>query len=139
MIIWCQNQPFLLTMDPISLIITALVAGAAAASKDIAGQAVKDAYKGLKDLIKDKFEGDPVAQVLVDAKPEQIKDAEVLLKNSITKAGVDKDDAILNMAQELLKEEKPEEFKAGKFNIQGGVKGIVVDQITGGTINQTIS
>ncbi|MBO1052143.1 MAG: hypothetical protein PT118_24170 [Aphanizomenon gracile PMC644.10] len=126
-------------MDPISLIITALVAGAAAASKDIAGQAVKDAYKGLKDLIKDKFEGDPVAQVLVDAKPEQIKDAEVLLKNSITKAGVDKDDAILNMAQELLKEEKPEEFKAGKFNIQGGVKGIVVDQITGGTINQTIS
>ena len=39
-------------MDPISLIITALVAGAAAASKDIAGQAVKDAYKGLKDLIK---------------------------------------------------------------------------------------
>ena len=34
-------------MDPVSLIVTALTAGAAVALKDTASQAVKDAYDGL--------------------------------------------------------------------------------------------
>ena len=42
-------------MEPISLILAALAAGAAAAAKDTAGTAVKDAYEGLKALIKKKF------------------------------------------------------------------------------------
>ena len=42
-------------MEPISLIIAALSAGAIAAAKDTAGTAVKDAYQGLKTLIKNKF------------------------------------------------------------------------------------
>jgi hypothetical protein len=42
-------------MDPVTLILTALVAGAAASVKDTANQAVKDAYNGLQDLIKRKF------------------------------------------------------------------------------------
>ncbi|MBE9059079.1 hypothetical protein [Sphaerospermopsis sp. LEGE 08334] len=112
-------------MEPISLILAALVAGATAAVKDTAGQAVKDAYKGLKDLMKKKFEGDPVAQVLVDAKPEQIKDAEVLLKNSITKAGVDKDDAIIKAAEEIMKKEDPEGASTGKYDLRGA-KGVQV-------------
>ena len=115
-------------MDPISLIITALVAGAAAASKDIAGQAVKDAYKGLKDLIKKKFEGDAVAQVLVDAKPEDIKKAEVLLKDKIVEAGADKDEAIIKAAEEVIKKEDPQGFEEGKYNtsvtVQGDVFGV---------------
>jgi hypothetical protein len=43
-------------LDPISLVITALGAGAIASAKDTAGVAVKDAYQGLKALIKKKFE-----------------------------------------------------------------------------------
>jgi hypothetical protein len=39
-------------MDPISLILAALGAGALAAAKDTAGTAVKDAYQGLKTLIR---------------------------------------------------------------------------------------
>jgi hypothetical protein len=42
-------------MDPTITIMTAIVAGAAAASKDVAAQAVKDAYAGLKTLITRKF------------------------------------------------------------------------------------
>lgn len=38
-------------MDPITLIVTALVVGAAAGLSDTAAQAVKDAYAGLKSLI----------------------------------------------------------------------------------------
>ena len=42
-------------MEPISLILAALAAGAVAAAKDTAGTAVKDAYESLKALIKKKF------------------------------------------------------------------------------------
>jgi hypothetical protein len=93
-------------MEPISIIITALGAGAIAATKDTAGTAVKDAYQGLKTLIKKKFEGDVLGQAMVDAKPEEIKQAEGLLKDKITKAGADKDAEIIQAAQELLNQVK---------------------------------
>jgi hypothetical protein len=42
-------------MDPVTLIVTAIVAGAAAAAKPTAEQAVKDGYAGLRTLIRRKF------------------------------------------------------------------------------------
>ncbi|CCI17590.1 exported hypothetical protein [Microcystis aeruginosa PCC 9807] len=42
-------------MEPISLILAALAAGATGAAKDTAGTAVKDAYESLKALIKKKW------------------------------------------------------------------------------------
>jgi hypothetical protein len=84
------------------LILAALIAGATAATKDAAGAAVKDTYNGLKALLKKKFEKDALAQAMVDAKPEEIKQAEVLLKNKIVEAGVDKDNEITELAQDLL-------------------------------------
>ncbi|MDZ7994245.1 MAG: CHAT domain-containing protein [Nostoc sp. EfeVER01] len=93
-------------MEAISLIITALVAGAGAAAKDTAGTAVKDAYQGLKSLIKKKLEGDVLGQAMVDAKPEEIKQAEGLLKDKITKAGADQDQEIVKVAQDLLEKLK---------------------------------
>ncbi|MBD2489669.1 hypothetical protein [Aulosira sp. FACHB-615] len=89
-------------MEPISIIITALSAGAIAATKETAGTAVKDAYQGLKALIKKKLEGDALGQAMVDAKPEEIKQAEGLLKDKITKAGAEQDQEIIKVAQELL-------------------------------------
>lgn len=125
-------------MDPISLIITALVAGATAASKDIAGQAVKDAYKGLKDLIKDKFKSEPKAQMVLEEHETDPETYAAPLKKKLAETGADKDEAIIKAAQELLKQEKPEEFKAGKFNTQitGDFKGVQGD-VSGGTISQT--
>lgn len=93
-------------MEPISMIIAALGAGAIAAAKDTAGTAVKDAYLGLKTLIKKKFEGDVLGQAMVDAKPEEIKQAEGLLKDKITKTGADQDQEIIQMAQDLLEKLK---------------------------------
>lgn len=42
-------------MEPISAIVTALALGAAAAAKDVASQAVRDAYVGLKALITRRY------------------------------------------------------------------------------------
>jgi hypothetical protein len=89
-------------MEPIALILTALVAGATAAAKDTAGTAVKDAYNGLKLLLKKKFEGDALTQAVVDAKPEDINKAEGLLKTKITEFGVERDTDILRAAKTLI-------------------------------------
>lgn len=44
-------------MDPITIILTALVTGAAAGLKPTAERVVKDAYDGIKGLIKKKYPG----------------------------------------------------------------------------------
>jgi hypothetical protein len=120
------------------LILAALIAGATAAAKDTAGAAVKDAYNGLKALLKKKLENDALAQVAVDAKPEDIKQMEGLLKTKITEAGgidKDKDAEILKKAEEIMKKEDPEGFQGGKYNINisGGTQGVVGDN--SGTVN----
>jgi hypothetical protein len=42
-----------------------------------------------------------VAKAMIDAEPEELKEAEDLLKNKITKAGVDKDEEIKQLAEKL--------------------------------------
>ncbi|HAC65904.1 MAG TPA: hypothetical protein DCF68_20820 [Cyanothece sp. UBA12306] len=126
-------------MEAISLITTALIAGAEAAAKDTAGTAVKEAYDGLKKLIKRKFEGDPSSQGLVDGKPEKIKQEEDLLKEKISNAGVDKDEEIINKAQELLEPLKSKESKTGESNIKVGRDFKGFSGNNSGTVNQTIN
>lgn len=131
-------------MEPISLILAALVAGATAASQDVAGNVIKDSYQGLKSLIQRKFKKeDALGKAMVEAKPEEIKQTEGLLKNKMAEAGVDKDEEIVKLAikiLETLQKEDKEGLATGKYGIkvQGDIKGIVGD-ISGGTITQTIS
>jgi hypothetical protein len=125
-------------MEPISLILAALLAGAAKA----AGDAVPDAYKGLKTLIKRKFDsqGKSDLATILDKYEEKPEKTKPLLEDELIEVGADKDEEIIKAAQELLKQIKPEESASGKYkiNVAGDIKGIVGD-ITGGTINQTIS
>ena len=111
-------------MDPITLILTALVAGTAKA----AGDAVPDAYKGLKALIQKKIAGKPAAEMVLAEHEKAPETYAAPLKKNLIEAGVDQDAEIIKLAQELLKQEKPEESAAGKYNtvFQGEVKGIQV-------------
>lgn len=81
-------------MDPITIILTALVAGAAAGLKPTAEQVVKDAYEGIKALIKRKYarvsvdnlEDDPASEARKSVVREDLQkanagdDAELLLQ-----------------------------------------------------------
>lgn len=94
-------------MDPMTVILTALVAGAAKA----AGETVPDAYKGLKALIQKKFASQPKpeADKAVMVLEEHEKDPETYeapLKKKLAEAGADKDEEILKAAQELLNQVK---------------------------------
>ena len=111
-------------MEPISLIIAALVAGAAKA----AGDAAPDAYNGLKALIKRKFAGEPKAEMVLEEHEQDPETYEAPLKKKLAEAGADKDEEIIKVARELLKQIKSEEPAAGKFKteFQAEVKGAQV-------------
>lgn len=91
-------------MDPITIIVGALVAGVAAAAKPTAEQAVKDAYAGLKALIQRRFgeRGDVAAAVQqVESKPES-EPRQAVLKEELAEAGAAEDAEVLAAAKELL-------------------------------------
>lgn len=106
-------------MDPLTLIVTAVVTGAALALKPVTEQAVKDAYAGLKRLIVDRYgdKGD-VAQAVasVENKPES-EGRKVTLKEELADAGADQDERLLQAAKELLEKADSEGAKAGRYTV----------------------
>ena len=114
-------------MDPITLVLTALGAGAVAALHDTAAQAVKDAYAGLKSLVQKRLAGKPQAELAL-AEHEQDPDTwEKPLRKALTEAGADKDEALVRQAQQVLTLVHPEQAAQGKYNVQiGEGKGIVI-------------
>jgi len=114
------------------LIITALTAGAIAATKDTAGTAIKDAYQGLKKLIKKKFENfeseqKATAQMVLEEHEKYPQTYKAPLEQKLAEVGVDKDEEIIQAAQDVMKIQDPEGFKKGDYNIrvQGNVYGVV--------------
>jgi len=91
-------------MDPITIIVTAVAAGAAVAAKDVAAQAVKDGYAALKTLIVRKFgeQADVAAAVeQVEKKPDS-KPRQGVLKEELETAGAGQDAEVVRQAQALL-------------------------------------
>jgi len=105
-------------MDPVTIILSALAAGATAALQETASQAVKDAYGGLKALIQKRFAGKPEAEMALaqhEKKPEVWKEP---LKDALSETGADRDEAIIEQAQKVLKLVQPQQVAQGKYNVQ---------------------
>ena len=107
-------------MDPLTAIATALVAGAAAAVKDTAVQAIKDGYNGLKGLIARKF-GQPAvlsaALTLVENKPAD-PTCQKLLDEAVKSAGLNDDADVRKAAQALLELiQRHEPAIAAQYNV----------------------
>lgn len=114
-------------MDPVSLVLAALAAGATAAAKDTASQAMKDAYAGLKALVKKRFAGKPQAEIALTEYEKDEDTWQKPLQKSLVEMGADQDEAIVRQAQQLLKLLNPQQASQGKYNVQiGEGKGIVI-------------
>jgi len=111
-------------MEPLALIMAALVAGAAKA----AGDAAPDAYQGLKALIKRKFAGEPKAEMVLEEHESDPETYKAPLQKKLLEAGADRDREILAAAQKLLDEMESKESTPGSFQttFQGEVKGAQV-------------
>jgi hypothetical protein len=102
-------------VDPVTLIVTALVAGSGAGLKDTASSAVKDAYNGLKGLVRRKLAGRPDGE-LVLARHEQ--DPQVWdrpLAQELAAAGAGEDPAVITAAQALMRLADAAGSAAGKY------------------------
>src|ERR687895_2993190 len=87
-------------MDPATLIVSALVAGAASAAQDTASNVVKDAYSGLKNLLQRRFQGKPAAETAL-AEAETDPDTwEKPLAKAVAEHGSDQE--VLALAQQLM-------------------------------------
>jgi hypothetical protein len=114
-------------MDPVSLIVAALAAGASAALKDTAGQAVQDAYGGLKSLLKRRLGEKRRTEDVVDRHEEAPDVWEKPLHDELAKAGLADDEEVIRAAQELLARVDPAGARGGKYKVTiSGGKGIVV-------------
>ena len=91
-------------MEPISAIVGALAAGAVAALKDTAGQAVKDAYSGLVKLVKDRYgkEKRVVESVEFLEKDPADTDRQGVLAKAMTSVSVSPDKAVTDALEKLL-------------------------------------
>lgn len=125
-------------MDPISLILAALVAGAAKTADNVA----QDTYNGLKALIKRKFEsqGKSDSTTILDKYEQKPEKTKPLLEDELMEVGADQDEEIIKLSQKLMEQLNPQAATDGKFNVQisgGTVQGLT--QQNTGTINQNFS
>src|SRR5690349_10519961 len=88
-------------MDPLTLIISALTAGAIAALQETTGTAIKDAYQGLIALLKQKFRKDPKATAALQGHAKDPETWQKSLEKAIKDKGLISDKAILEQAQKL--------------------------------------
>jgi hypothetical protein len=97
-------------MDPVTLIVTALAAGASAALKSTAESGIKDAYEGLKRLIFGRYTDIDVAPV--EKKPESEAKRQSLAED-LEAAGAAGDRELLETAQRLVEAVRKHDAEAG--------------------------
>ncbi len=112
-------------MEPISLIVGALTAGAA---REVGKSAVKDTYNGLKQLIINRFiqkknDTGETALEKFESKPEVW---EKPLKDALVESEANTDEQIIRAAQKLMGLIEPKQAAMGKFNVQAkNIQGMV--------------
>ena len=102
-------------MDPVTLIVTALAAGAASALQDGAAQAVKDAYAQLKVLVQKRFAHRPKAKLMLaehEAAPQTWK---APLAVELSAASADGDADLIAAAQAMMSLVDEAGSQAGKY------------------------
>lgn len=120
-------------MDPMTLILSALAAGASAGGidelQDEAKALVKAAYGKLRDLLGERFRkaGTPHAEGTLADYEDDPETYEKGLSKKLTAAGADTDDGILSAAQALLDLAGKQGLKADRYNVTiTGSKGVQV-------------
>jgi hypothetical protein len=109
-------------MDPITLIVTALAAGAALGVKDTASSAVKDAYAGLKALVRKRLAGRPDAEVVLARHEQAPQTWQAPLTAELGEARADQDPGLVAAAQALMNLVDEAGARGGKYtvDVRGG-------------------
>ena len=90
-------------MDPVTLIVTALAAGAASALQDGASAAVKDAYARLRARVERRFANRPKGELVLAEHEAAPQTWEAPLAAELSAAGAERDVALVAAAQALMR------------------------------------
>jgi hypothetical protein len=112
-------------MDPITLIVTALAAGAALGVTDAASSAVKDAYAGLRALAGKRLAGRPAGEVVLAEHEKAPGMWQAPLLAELTGAAAGRDLDLVAAAQTLLNLVDVAGARAGKYTVDvRGAQGV---------------
>ncbi len=115
-------------MDPVTVILAALVAGVGAGVGDVVPQAIKDAYDGLRELLRKKFDGDEEAEVVLRAHEKDPDTYEKPMAKKLKDTGAADDEAILAAAQSLNKAAQQSGLTTKySVSVSGGKVGAIGD------------
>ena len=116
-------------MDPVTLVVSALLGGLTAGLTHTAKAGIKDMYDAFRSRLMKKTEKNEDAQdaiAKVEKQPNS-KARQELLKEELGKLELDKDDELLKLAQSLLELLKESGGKTGKYDVDiQNSQGIVV-------------
>ncbi len=104
-------------MEPITLILTALGAGAALGVKDTASAAVLDAYNGLKALVRRRIAGRRDGELVLTRFEKAPQTWREPLAEELTAAGAAQDASLVAAAQALMRLVDPAGYRADTYNI----------------------
>ena len=102
-------------MDPVTLIVAALAAGAASALQDGASAAMKDAYARLKALVKKRFATRPKGELVLAEHQAAPQTWEAPLAAELSAAGAEGDADMAAAAQELMSLIDEAGSRSGKY------------------------
>ena len=115
-------------MDPLTLILTALAQGAAKAATEV----VPDAYKSLRELLKQRFAGKPTGELVLQEHAADPSTYEAPLRKQLEQAALADDPEVLALARDLL--ERLGTPPAPTFEIGRNGIGIIGQNVIGATI-----
>ena len=131
-------------MEPIStsVIVSALVAGASSALKDTTNQAIKDAYQGLKSLVKEHWKSKATsdnntqeieAKIFLDNLEDDPHGFHKILERKLNEIIIEPDTKLIEQAQQLTRLLQEVGYSSGKYtiNIEDNNQGVQIGD--GGT------
>ena len=115
-------------MDPVTLILAALAAGAATGVGDAAAQSIQDGYAALRTLLSRRFAGNSRAETTLSEHEADPETYEKPLAKQLKETGADHDGEILATAEAVVKAADQAGMKT-KYHVTvtGGKVGIIGD------------
>jgi hypothetical protein len=114
-------------MDPITLIVTALAAGAALGTQDTVSAMVRDSYAGLKQLVKRRLGGGPGAELMLAKHEEAPETWQAPLMAELAETGADGDRDLIAAAQAVLDLVGGAEGRTRKYTVDvRGARGVQI-------------
>lgn len=118
-------------MDPITLIVTALAAGATLGVTETASSAVRDAYAGLRALVRRRFAGRPDAELVLARHENAPETWQAPLAAELSEVGADRDADLVAAAQVLMSLVDEAGAHAGKYTVDArGAQGVQIGDHT---------